>query len=215
MVVAAVSSGILIGKVGYYTPFLIGGICINAIGAGLLNTLSIGTTIQRLIGFQILYGFGLGASMPGVNLAAQTVLPRDEVSIGVSLMFFGQTLFGAIFVSIGQNLLDGRLAQGLQGMINVTPQEIEGAGATGLLDIIPSSQHTEALRVYNSALRLCFQVAVIMSCVAIVGALTMEWRSVKGPKKAVGADAEAQDGRASSDAAKVDGEVTDDKEMQK
>ena len=196
MVVAAISSGIMTSKIGYYTPFLIVGICLLSIGTGLLNTVNIDTPIRDLIGFQILCGLGFGSTSQAPNFAAQTVLHRDDVSIGVSLMFFGTTLFGAIFVSIGQNLLDGRLAEGLRGIANITPQEIENSGASGLLSIIPPEQHTAALQVYNAALRMCFRVAVIMSCIAITGGLAMEWRSVKNAKEGHRFDKRVEDVRA-------------------
>lgn len=112
-------------------------------------------------------------------MAAQTVLPREEVSIGVSLMLFAQTLFGAIFASIGQNILDSQLAKRLAGIISITPQQIEDAGATGLLRIIPPQDHAAALEAYNDSLHVCFQVALIVACVCILGGLGMEWFSVK------------------------------------
>lgn len=179
LVVASIITGVLTTRVGYYTPFLILGICIIAIGAGLLTTLRLDTTVGQWIGYQILYGFGFGACVQGPNMAAQTVLSREEVSIGASLMLFAQTLFGAIFVSIGQNVLDNQLADRLGDIINITPQDIEKAGATGILESIPSQYRVSVLEAYNSSLKSCFQIALVMACVCIVGGLGMEWRSVK------------------------------------
>lgn len=112
-------------------------------------------------------------------MAAQTVLPRNEVSIGASLMLFAQTLFGAIFVSVGQNVLDGQLAKRLAGIAAITPQQIESAGVTGILELIPSQYHDAVLEAYNGSLRVCFQVALAMACIALLGGLGMEWRSVR------------------------------------
>jgi MFS family permease len=179
LVVASILSGFLTTRIGYYMPFLIFGICVTAIGAGLLTTLSINTLVGQWIGYQILYGYGLGSSSQAPNMAAQTVLPRNEVSIGVSLMLFAQTLFGAIFVSVGQNVLDNQLAKRLAGISSITPQQIETAGATGIFNIILPQDHAAALEAYNDSLRVCFQVALILSCLSILGALGMEWRSVK------------------------------------
>ena len=100
-------------------PYLIIGICFASIGAGLLTDLSISTTTGKWIVYQILYAFGFGGCIMAPNMAAQTVLPRDEVSIGASLMLFGP-LFGAIFVSVGQNVLDGQLAHRLASISNIT-----------------------------------------------------------------------------------------------
>ncbi|OCK76475.1 MFS general substrate transporter [Lepidopterella palustris CBS 459.81] len=179
LVVASILTGMLTTRIGYYMPFLIFGICVTAVGAGLLTTLRINTLAGQWIGYQILYGYGLGSSIQAPNMAAQTVLPRNEVSIGVSLMLFSQTLFGAIFVSVGQNVLDNELAKRLAGISNITPKQIKTAGATDLFNIIPSQYHTAALEAYNDSLRVCFQVALILACLSILGGLGMEWRSVK------------------------------------
>jgi MFS family permease len=183
LVVASILVGLLTSRVGYYTPFLIFGICITAVGVGLLTTLQIDSTVGEWVGYQILYGVGFGACIQAPNMAAQTVLPRNEVSIGASLMLFAQTLFGAIFVSVGQNVLDGELSRRLAGITSITPQQIEDAGATGLLKIIPTEYYMDASEAYNDSLRVCFQVALVMACVCIFGGLGMEWRSVKKQKE--------------------------------
>ncbi|KAJ4317960.1 hypothetical protein N0V84_007101 [Fusarium piperis] len=71
-------------------------------------------------------------------MAAQTVLPRCEISIRASLMLFAQTLFGAIFVSVGQNFLNGELAKPLAELSTITPRQIESAGVPGLLRMVPT-----------------------------------------------------------------------------
>ncbi|KAK7419760.1 hypothetical protein QQX98_003132 [Neonectria punicea] len=183
LVVASILTGVLTTRIGYYTPFLILGICIASVGAGMMTTFHVNTSVGEWIGYQIMYGFGLGACFQAPNMAAQTVLPRNEVAIGASLMLFAQTLFGAIFVSIGQNVLDGQLAKRLAGISNITPQQIEAGGVTDLLKTIMHQHHTAVLDAYNASLRVCFQVALIVTCLSILGGLTMEWRSVKADSK--------------------------------
>ncbi|KAJ4170874.1 hypothetical protein NW754_007018 [Fusarium falciforme] len=179
LVVASILTGVLTTRVGYYMSFLILGICIAAIGAGVLACLHVDASAGQWIGYQVLYGFGLGACFQAPNMAAQTVLPRNEVSIGASLMLFAQTLFGAIFVSVGQNVLNGELAKRLAKFSSIAPQQIESAGVTSLFEMIPDKYHGAALQAYNSSLSVCFRVALIMACLAILGGLAMEWRSVK------------------------------------
>ncbi len=186
IVMASIMTGQLVSRIGYYTPFMIFGVCFAAIGSGLLTILKTNTTAGLWIGFQILYGFGLGSCSQAPNLAAQTVLKREDVSVGASLMFFGQTLFGAVFVSVGQNVLDNQLANRLAGITGITPQLIQSTGATELLSFIPAKYHAEALKAYNNSLRVCFQVALIMACLSTLGAASMEWRTVRKnlpPKK--------------------------------
>lgn len=188
LVVASILTGQIISRIGYYTPFLIFGVCLTSIGAGLLTTLTTNTSEGKWIGFQIIYGYGLGSCSQTPNMAAQTVLPRKDVAIGASLMFFGQQLFGAIFTSVGQNILSNQLSKRLSDIpgIGITPQLIQRTGATEIVSRIPEQYHAVALKVYNDSLRECFQVGVIMACLATLGAFGMEWRSVKkniSPKK--------------------------------
>jgi hypothetical protein len=89
IVFASILNGAFTTKIGYYTPSLIFGTCLSIIGAGLLTTLEIDASEGKWIGYQIIYGFGLGCASQAPNLAAQTVLPREDVGIGASLMFFG------------------------------------------------------------------------------------------------------------------------------
>ena len=58
--VTSIITGQLISRIGYYTPFMIFGVCLTAIGTGLLTTLEVGSSQGALIGFQIVYGIGLG-----------------------------------------------------------------------------------------------------------------------------------------------------------
>jgi hypothetical protein len=108
-------------------------------------------------------------------------------------MLLAQTLFGAIFVSIGQNVLDGELAERLKGIIpTITPQQIESSGATGLLNIIPAQYWPAASEAYNESLRVCFRVALIAACLSILGGMAVEWRSVKKEEKAPPKTAESE-----------------------
>ncbi|RDH35972.1 MFS general substrate transporter [Aspergillus welwitschiae] len=206
LVIASIVTGQLISRIGYYTPFLIFGVCLTSIGAGLLTTLDVNTSEAKWIGFQILYGYGLGSSTQINNMAAQTVLSRKDVAIGASLMFFGQQLFGAIFTSVGANVLSNQLAKRLGHIpgVDVTPRVIQSTGATEVLSLVPEAYRDDALRAYNDSLRVCFQVGLIMACLAIIGALGMEWRSVKQNKP----DVERKDARDSEQgaSAKMEGD---------
>ncbi|KAB8222835.1 major facilitator superfamily domain-containing protein [Aspergillus novoparasiticus] len=179
VVVASIITGQLVSRIGYYTPFMIFGVCLTAIGAGLLTTLGINTSAGNWIGFQIIYGYGIGSCSQAPNMAAQTVLPRKDVAIGASLMFFGQQLFGAVFASVGQNVLFNQLAHRLSGIPGISPELIQSTGATEFLNRVPAEDYVVAKEAYNDSLRKCFEVGLIMACLSVLGALSMEWCSVK------------------------------------
>jgi hypothetical protein len=153
-----------------------------AVGAGLITTFNPSTSEGKWIGYQIILGFGLGLGMQPASLAAQTVLPRDDVSTGVALMLFTQSLAGAIFLSVAQAAFTGTLESRLSDLAipNLDPSNIIHIGATELRRIVDPQYLGLVLDAYNYALMKAFDVALGLACFAIVGAILIEWRSTKG-----------------------------------
>lgn len=208
MVVASITSGALTARIGYYTPFILFGVVLLSVGAGLLTTLQVGTGEGRWLGYQIIYGFGMGCSFQAPNLAAQTVLPTRDVPVGTSLMIFSQLLGGAIFTSVGNNVLDNELLRRTAGIPGVSPQQILSSGATELTQGVPASALPAVLSAYNESLRKVFQVGLIMTCLTIFGAALLEWRSVKSKKPQQQQQKAGEEGASAAEK----GEVTADKE---
>ncbi|KAI0398288.1 putative MFS aflatoxin efflux pump [Xylariaceae sp. FL0594] len=183
IVVASILNGIFVSRIGYYTPTLILGTAFATIGAGLLTTLQINSSKGAWIGYQIIYGLGQGLCFQAPNLAAQTVLPKKDVGIGASLMFFSQILGGAIFISVGQNVLNNQLIQRLAKLPGFTPKLIQTGGATQLINSFPQQYRHAAQVGYNESLRVVFQVGLALAALSVLGALGMEFRSVKEGQK--------------------------------
>ncbi|RYP24669.1 hypothetical protein DL765_000396 [Monosporascus sp. GIB2] len=177
-VVGSVASGIITSKIGYYTPFAIVGSCVMSIGAGLLTTFQVATGTGKWIGYQVLYGIGLGLCFQVPNLAAQTTLPKNDVPVGLALMLFGSLLGSAVFVSVGENVLGNQLVQRLSGVPGFDPSLVTSGGATSILSSLPANLRVTVLTAYNEALRKVFQVGLIISCLAVLGAAALEWRSI-------------------------------------
>lgn len=187
LTVASTLSGQLVGRLGYYTPFTMLSSCLLAVGAGLISTFKVGTSTGTIIGYQIVLGLGVGLGLQHGPIAVQTVLQRKDAPIGVALVFFCQQLGGAIFVSVGQNVLSSKLFAGLPTVTpNLDAQTIANAGATGLRSAVPSADLPAVLVVYNEALKWVFVVGTVMACLSAIGSLCLEWKSVKeeeGPPK--------------------------------
>ncbi|KAK6206407.1 MFS aflatoxin efflux transporter [Colletotrichum tabaci] len=193
MMMFAVVSGQIITKIGYYTPVMLVGTCIMIVGAGLLTTLKVDSGAGHWIGFQVLYGAGMGMTYQAPNLAAQTVLKMKDVPIGTSVMFFSQTLGGATFLSVGQNVFNNELMKRLRGLPGLEGIDIKGSGVTTLTKL-PAEIRGSFLEAYNQALRVVFVVGLVLVCVVLIGAGGMEWKSVKweqATKKKTQEDAEA------------------------
>lgn len=130
LVVGSITCGGLVQRFGYYTPFMYLGAVVMSVGAGLITTFTPSTGHAHWIGYQVVFGLGIGMGMQQSNLAIQTVLKHKDVPSGAALLFFFQSLGGTIFVSVGQNLFLDKFVQQLQklpaGIID--PQIVLGSG---------------------------------------------------------------------------------------
>ncbi|KAL8781664.1 MAG: hypothetical protein Q9213_005906 [Squamulea squamosa] len=180
LVVGNILAGSLVTAIGYYTPFLILSSCLMSIGAGLCSTFGVHTGAPYWIGYQIIVGWGIGCGMQQSSTAAQRVLDKDNAPIGVSLMFFGQSLGGVISLSAAQNVLSNNLIANLSAFPNIDPRTIVETGATALRSIFSPSDLPEVLLAYSKAIKQVFYIALGISSASIFAGLSMEWRSVKG-----------------------------------
>lgn len=194
-VIGTISAGQLVSRTGYYAPFMILSCVFMPIGAGLVYTFDLNTSESKWIGYPIFIGFGAGLGLQQPQIAAQTVLKRHLVPTGLSMIFFLQQLGGAIFVSVGQNVLNKSLIPGIvRAVPGFTPAMVVNTGATKLRKAIPPQYLLAALEAYNQALRQVFLVGLIMAALGIVGAGFIEWKSVKSKKKQMEAEKKAVEG---------------------
>jgi hypothetical protein len=187
LLLASIVSGGLTSTIGYYTPFLVLCSVVMAVGGGLMTTFKVDSPKSVWIGFQIIFGFGIGLGQQQAGLAAQTVLPSKDVSTGVALKFFGQSLGGAIFVSVGQSVLSNKLVEHLTkipGLITshpgLNPSQIVNLGALELKEFFGPQYSDAVILAFNNSLDSVFQVGMIVSCLSLVGALLVDWKSIKG-----------------------------------
>ncbi len=183
LVITSLVAGALTSILGYYTPFMIASSVLMAIGSGLMSTFQTDTNHAMWIGYQAMFGFGVGFGMQQTIMAAQTVLPLADVPIGTAAMFFVQLLGGALFIAVAQNVWTTRLVEGLQSAVpDLNPMIVLSTGATNLKTVIDPKFLPGVLFAYNEALVNTFYVTVAMASLSIFGSMGMEWRSVKGKK---------------------------------
>ncbi|KAF7331034.1 Major facilitator superfamily transporter [Mycena venus] len=181
LVISSLIAGVFITVVGYYTPFMILSSVLMGVGSGLISTFGVGTGHAHWIGYQIIYGLGVGFGMQQPVIAAQTVLDLQDIPTGTSVMMFAQTLGGALFVSVGQNVFTNKLKDGLASQVpGLNPGLVLNAGATSLRDSVDAQYLPAVILAYNDALVSAFYVSIALACISLAGALTIEWKSVKG-----------------------------------
>ena len=224
LVVASIMAGALVQRLGYYVPFMIANGIIMSIGAGLITTFTPSTNHPKWIGYQIIFGFGLGLGMQQANLAAQAVLSRRDASTGIALIMFCQQLGGAVFVSIGQNVFSNELIRGLRPISGINPATVVKTGATEIRNVVDVRFLSQVRAAYNGALTKTFTAALAMAALSIIGALCMEWKNIKkvkqGPPGGVPAGPdrpgpdEAEKGQAKGINSEEDDEKSEEKDLE-
>lgn len=74
-VVLSIVAGGCVTQFGYYTPFMILSSCLMAVGAGLLSTFQPDTSSGKWIGYQIIFGAGVGTGMQQAYCCARGSTP--------------------------------------------------------------------------------------------------------------------------------------------
>ncbi|KAJ5094686.1 hypothetical protein N7456_010547 [Penicillium angulare] len=181
MSICALASGPFTSKLNYINPALLLGSVLSVVGAALMTTFEPHTPAGRWIGYQIIYGIGVGMAFQPPFIALQIVLEESLVPAGLVLLNFVQMLGGIIFLSISQNIfLDNLLASILAKNIpNLDAATVKQSGATGLQGLVPAEYKPEIILAYNSAIIDILYIALGLVSVGLIAALGLEWRPIE------------------------------------
>lgn len=183
IVVFSLIAGAVVTTVGYYAPFMGVGTVLASVGFGLLTTFKPDTGRPMWIGYQVIAGAGIGLGFQQSFIAVQTVLDMKDVATGTSIITFMQTLGGALFISVSQNVFTNKLVEYVgQYVPGLNPMVVLGTGATAIQHDIAPDQLPGVTLAYNDALTQTFIVFAALSALSVVGAAAIEWKSVKGKK---------------------------------
>ena len=202
----SVIAGIAVSKIGYYAPPAIIGAAIGTVGCGLLSTLQVDSGPGQWVGYQVVTSAGLGMAVQQGIIAVQTVLPLEQIPIGIAAVISMQSLGGAIFVSVANNILQNKLnqASAANALPGIDVKAVIAAGATQFRSIVPPESLRALLVTYNYALQTVFISAIPLSGLAFIVALGLEWRSVRDKKSTL----EAALGPATEHSMNGDGRVS-------
>ncbi|KAI1440596.1 putative efflux pump antibiotic resistance protein [Annulohypoxylon stygium] len=182
-VVGSLSSGVVISRVGYYTPFFYLSSILMPIGAGLMTTFTPTTGHPKWIGYQIIFGLGLGFGAQQPLNVVQTVLERPDIATGSAVVMFTRFLGSAIFLPVAQNIFLNGLVSKLTNLPGISPAAVTGGGATELRSLASGDDLATLLSDYNYALIDVFYMMIATAGLTIFGSIFVEWRSLKARAK--------------------------------
>lgn len=182
--VFSVVTGGLVSVLGYYGPFMILSTVCMSVGAGLMANFETSTGSAKWIGYQILYGVGLGFGFQQALTAVQTCSAPADVPIATALVTFAQNFGGALFLIVAQSVFKSSLKKKLQSMVpHLDPDTVVNIGVTNLRKELSSRDLLPVLGAYNDAVTLAFYVSAATSAATIFGAIAVRWKSVRTQKQ--------------------------------
>ncbi|OQV07341.1 hypothetical protein CLAIMM_11792 [Cladophialophora immunda] len=177
---AALSSGPIVNKVGYYIPVALFAAVLLSSGSGLIATFSPSTSTGKWIGYQILYGAGRGLGLQMPLLAVQNTVPPPQLPIAMALVMFSQSFGAALFLSLAETIFSnsfGDLISEYAPLVN--GQSVIDAGATGFRKIVSGTDLAGVLTAYAKSIDRVFYLAAGLGVGCFVFAWGMGWKDLR------------------------------------
>lgn len=172
LVFGCVGGGILLAKVGYYSPFYIFGSALGLIGMALLHTVDLTTPAANLYGYSILVGLGTGLFCQAAFSIVPVKVPPEQLGQATGFVAFGQLIGPTIALSIAGTVLINTATDGLEKLLPNTPvEEIKNAisGTAGdLLSSLDSATMTAALDVIVNSISKVYILGITAMALAFI-----------------------------------------------
>lgn len=173
VVVGAGVTGAIVTKTGRYWWFLFLSPLLISVGGGILYTLTDTTSTPRLIGYQIIYGAGIGCCLQNFMIAIQAEYATDEKMIpqATSVASFSQVLGNVVGIAIAGSVFANQLKLNLARLVpNLSPEDLQQIlQSVTIVSTLPDEIRTPVLVSYVRALDPVFLIGVpagALTCLA-------------------------------------------------
>jgi EmrB/QacA subfamily drug resistance transporter len=171
LLTASITAGQVISRTGHYKLFPVIGSALATLGMLLLSTMGAGTARATVIGYMVLLGAGIGASMQTLVLATQNVVPRRDLGAATSSVSFFRSMGGSIGVAMFGALFNSALRHRLDGA-EVDVGETS-TFTTDALRGLPDDERAIVVDAFAESLTSVFRYAVPFVAVAVVLSLLL------------------------------------------
>jgi len=183
VVVAAGASGGIISVTGRYWYFLFLSPPVATIGAGLLFTMDRNTPNSHLIGYQILYGAGIGGALQNSFIAIQAEYNSEENMIpqSSSMVTFTQLVGGIIGIAIAGSIFANQLVKELAHYApNLSPDVVRGVRqSVTYIATLPLDEREAVISAYSRALGYAWLLSVPCGVLASLCSLLIRNYNIK------------------------------------
>jgi len=179
-VIGSFSSGGLVNVTGHYLTMILVGPLVAAVGGGLLFTIDEYTPNARLIGYQIIFGAGLGVAfqLPVMAIQAEYADEPELIPQASSLLTFLQLLGGVIGIAIAGTIFNNELVKELAKYASgLTPETLQAVKqSVTVIFTLPESMQVPVVKAYVHALDYAFLLSVpTCICATLAALLIKNW----------------------------------------
>ena len=172
LVFGCVGGGVLLAKVGVYSPFYIIGTALALIGVSLFHVVDLNTKAANLYGYSILVGIGCGIYVQAGFAIAQAKVPPEQLGAATGFVALGQLIGPTIALSVAGTVFVDTASSNLAALLpNVPIATIKNAiaGTAGpLLATLDSATKTSALNIIVDSIQKVYILAISAMAVGFV-----------------------------------------------
>ncbi len=125
MAIAAAISGQVMSRLGKYRILGVVGLIVMVLGMGYLSTMDATATRREVTYAMIIFGIGLGTSIPLFTLAVQNSVPYPVMGISTSTMQFLRSVGGTMGVAIMFSVIQAQYHDGIEENVPTVVREQE------------------------------------------------------------------------------------------
>ncbi|KAI8629003.1 MFS general substrate transporter [Xylariaceae sp. FL1651] len=182
--VGCLLGGAVIHFKGYYLPEVIVGNTLAAVGLGLITTFTTETDLVRVLGYQVIMGFGRGLVMQLFTTAIQANVSRQDAPIASAFVVLNQFLGAALFTSVAKTVFVSSIGPALHRNVpSLASDKLIDSGVQDIAQVVPAELVHGTLVAFNEALVNVFYLQLAAALVAFVTGWGMGWKSLKGLKE--------------------------------
>lgn len=169
---ASITSGRLIARYGNYRPYPILGCAFMLLGAVLLATMDVHTSVPGIAARSALIGLGMGQIGPSMNLIVQNAVRYQDLGVATAGLTFIRSLGGvlgsAVLGAVYRNRLDVLIPRyvGAETVNTIGLDRLEGRPAE--IQALVEPVRSQTLRAFADSMTTTFTWAIPVLVIAVV-----------------------------------------------
>ncbi|PVG01143.1 ABC transporter [Serendipita vermifera] len=184
VIVGTTLSAAVVKFTGRYKVSLVAGPWFSAIAGGLFYTIDAHTSNAKLIGYQIILGFGCGSSFQNTLIAIQAEYDSKPALIpqASAIAAFLQLVGGTLGIAVGGTLFANELTRNLGPLVaQISPELVKGVRqSVTVIFSLPKELWEPVVDAYVAALATMFIINVpVLALAGIFGLIVRDWNLKK------------------------------------